>query len=100
MAQPHNRPNPSLTVFFSYVPGWISFTANFARWADWGAQFRKAPGPNLASPAFRAAAEEAMRPFLARISTWHAALVPQGKQSLLAGVKCVWEGWIGTNFFD
>jgi hypothetical protein len=41
-----------------------------------------------------------MRPFLARIAAWHAALAPQGKQFLLTGIKPVWEGWIGTNFFD
>ena len=69
-------------------------------WCNWGAQFRKVPHPNLNSPAFRAAAAAAVRPFAARVADWLATtLAPAGKQALLAGVKVAWEAWIGTNFF-
>ena len=68
-------------------------------WCDWGSQFRKPPGPNLASAAFRAAAAAAMQPLLARLAAWHASLAPARRQYLLAGVKPSWEAWIGTNYF-
>ena len=74
--------------------------ATMIAWANWGAQFRKAPHPNLMSPAFRAAAAAAVQPFAARVAAWLAGtLAPAGKTHLLAGVKCSWEAWIGTNFF-
>jgi hypothetical protein len=74
--------------------------ATSVSWANWGAQFRKAPCPNLSSVAFRAAAAEAMRPFLSRIADFDASLALQGKLWLLAGVKCSWEASIGVNYFE
>lgn len=74
--------------------------ATSVSWANWGAQFRKAPCPNLSSVAFRAAAAEAMRPFLSRIADFDASLALQRKQWLLAGVKCSWEASIGVNYFE
>jgi hypothetical protein len=69
-------------------------------WCNWGAQFRKAPHPNLASPAFRAAAAAAVRPFAARLAAWlRGTLAPLGREDLLAGVKVSWEAWVGVNFF-
>ena len=68
-------------------------------WCDWGAQFRKPPGPNLASAAFRAASASAMGPLLARLAAWHDGLAAKGTQWLLAGIKPAWEAWIGTNYF-
>ncbi len=69
-------------------------------WCNWGAQFRKVPHPNLASPAFRAAAAAAVRPFAARLAAWlRGTLAPLGREDLLAGVKVSWEAWLGTNFF-
>lgn len=69
-------------------------------WCDWGSQFRKPPHPNLASPAFRARAASAVRPLAAALAAWYTqTLLPAGKGYLLAGVKCSWEAWVGTNFY-
>jgi hypothetical protein len=72
--------------------------ATMIAWADWGAQFRKQPHPNLASPVFRAAVADAIRPLASVVGAWYNALDP-GKKYLLAGVKAGWEIWIGTNFY-
>lgn len=69
-------------------------------WANWGAQFRKPPHPNLASPAFRAAGAAAVRPLAARLAAWFTeTLVPSGREHLLAAMKVSWEAWVGTNYF-
>ena len=47
--------------------GWQSANATQIAWANWGAQFRKPPHPNLASPAFRAAAADAVRPLASQV---------------------------------
>ena len=98
-----NSSLPGFDVNNAYNVEWTGPSPDNATsisWANWGAQFRKTPSPNLSSLAFRAAAAEAMRPFLERISEFHSSLVPQGKQWLLAAVKCSWEAWIGVNYFE
>ena len=79
---------------------WSSANATAIAWCNWGSQFRKAPHPNLASPAFRQRAKAAMMPLAAALAQWYGAvLLPSGRGYLLAGVKCSWEAWIGTNYY-
>ena len=68
-------------------------------WRNWGSQMRMpTPHPNLASPAFRAAAATSVAPLAARIGNWYAAL-PSGKKHLLAYVRATQELWVGTNYY-
>lgn len=46
---------------------WSAENATKIAWANWGSQFRKPPHPNLASPVFRAAVAEAVRPLAAQV---------------------------------
>ena len=85
--------------------GWSPENATRISWRNWGSQFRItaspgffAPPPNFASPAFRAAAAEAMLPLLRRIASWYRALPPE-KKNLLAYVRSTQELWQGTNYY-
>ena len=85
--------------------GWNASTATKISWRNWGSQFRitadpgfYVPPPNFASPAFRAAAAEAMLPLVERIAEWYQKL-PANKKFLLAYVRSTQELWMGTNYF-
>ena len=56
------------------------------------------PPPNFGSPAFRAAAAEAMLPLAKRIAEWYRSL-PANKKNLLAYVRSTQELWMGTNYW-
>ena len=85
--------------------GWSVDTATKISWRNWGSQFRitadpgfYVPPPNFASPAFRAAAAEAMLPLVERIAQWYETL-PASKKYLLAYVRSTQELWTGTNYW-
>ncbi len=68
-------------------------------WRNWGSQFRMpTPHPNYASPAFRAAAAEALLPLAGRLAQWYSGL-PSARRWLLAAVRATQELWIGTNYY-
>ena len=84
---------------------WSADAATKISWRNWGSQFRitadpgfYVPPPNFASPAFRAAAAQAMMPLVERIADWYSAL-PNNKRYLLAYVRSTQELWTGTNYW-
>jgi len=79
--------------------GWSPANATSISWRDWGTQFRMpSPAPNIAAPAYRAAAAASMAPVAARIREWYEAL-PTEKRYLLAYIRSTQELSIGTNFY-
>ncbi len=67
-------------------------------WRNWGRQIRVVPPPNLASPAFRAASREAMRPLLGILAKWRSGLSSR-QRHLFAGLKVGWEASVGINAY-
>ena len=78
--------------------GWGPEHAIKVSWRNWGRQVRVAPPPNLASPAYRKACENAMQPLLRIILDWRENL-PSEKKNLLVAVEVGWESAIGVNHF-
>ncbi|MCC6398180.1 MAG: hypothetical protein IT282_14300 [Bacteroidetes bacterium] len=78
--------------------GWGSEYAMKIAWRNWGRQIRVLPPPNFMSQAYRAACHAEMRALIPLILRWWENL-PEGKKSLLIGIKLGWESAIGVNSF-
>ncbi|MHB1150815.1 MAG: hypothetical protein ACYCWE_11025 [Eubacteriales bacterium] len=70
--------------------GWEEDTAVKIGWRNWGAQFRVAPAPNLAAPAFLELQKNCLAELFPIIADWYDAL-PDDKKYLLGGVVLGWE---------
>ena len=80
---------------------WTSWDRNDAIklcWRNWGNQFRVRPHPNLGSPEYIQAKQDALRPMLSHIADWYRNL-PEDEKYLLAGVVLDGELAIGVNFY-
>lgn len=88
---PRNRSNVEWS-------GWGAEHAIKIAWRNWGEQIRVLPPPNFMSPPYRKACHDEMRILVPLILEWWKNL-PEGKKSLLIGVKLGWETAIGVNSF-
>lgn len=88
---PANRENVEWT-------GWSPDQAVKIAWRDWGKQVRILPPPNLASPRYLAACKAELQRLIPLVLQWHEAL-PDGKKSLLVGIKLGHETSIGTSAY-
>lgn len=87
--EPGNRMNVEWT-------GWTPDSAVRIGWRNWGWQLRVLPMPNLMSPRYREACQEAMGRLVPRILSWWHEL-PSDKKYLFVGIKVGWESAIGVN---
>lgn len=77
----------------AYNVEWYDWGPEYAvklGWRNWGYQLRVLPQPNLASPAFLAAQDEALELLIPIIVEWYKKL-PASKKYLLGGVVLGWE---------
>ena len=91
--KPGFNPSNRLNVEWS---SWQPDDAMKIAWRNWGQIIRVLPPPNLMSPAYRAACHAEMKRLVPVVLDWWRGL-PDGKRSLLIGVKVGWESSIGVN---
>jgi len=78
--------------------GWGPEYAMKIAWRNWGRQIRVLPPPNFMSQSYRGACHAEMHTLIPLILRWWENL-PEGKKSLLIGIKLGWESAIGVNSF-
>ncbi len=78
--------------------GWSPDHAIKIAWRDWGRQLRVLPPPNLMSPSYRKACDEAMERLVPIVVDWYNRL-PKKKKGLFVGLNVGWESGIGTSSY-